>query len=159
MRAHIFLSAITGILFALIEYGILQLLGVPEPHRFSVAGASLFSLILFFFLIIHEKVTERKYTEFEKNIRSPVFYKINGNFTLPGGSVRNGNIYFCESGIVCVSLDGKPHTVDEIPVEDIEKYRFDDIHIHIFTRDGRVFLITLPDVPAVRKALQEKDWI
>ena len=159
MRTHIFLSAITGILFALIGYCILQLLEIPEPLRFSVAGASLFSLILFFFLVIHEKVTERKYTEFEKTIRFPVFYKINGNFTLPGGSVRNGNIYFCESGIVCVSLDGKPHTVDEIRVQNIEKYRFDDIHLHIFTRDGRVFLITLPDVPAVMKALQEQDWI
>ena len=44
---------------------------------------------------------------FEKEITSPVFYKTNGNFNLGNGKVKNGNIYFCEAGIVCVSLEEK----------------------------------------------------
>lgn len=159
MKPYLFLSAFTGLLFALIGYCVLHFLGIPEPFRLSAACGSLFSLLLLSFLVIHGKVTKRKYTELERKLHSPVFYKTNGNFTLPDGRVRNGNIYFCEDGIVCVSLDGKPHTLDEILVTDIEKYRFDDIHLHIFTRDGMIFLITLPDVQAVMEALREKNWI
>lgn len=159
MKPYIFLSAFTGFLFALIGYCVLHFLGIREALRLSAACGSLFALFLFAFLVIHRKVTERKYTEFEKKLHSPVFHKTGGNFTLPGGRVRSGKIYFCRDGIVCVSLDGRPHTVDEILVQDIEKYRFDDIHLHIFARDGRVFLITLPDVPAIMEALREKNWI
>lgn len=159
MKTYILLSTLAGFLFALIGCCILKVLEIGQPFAYSVAGGSLCSLLLFLFLVIHGNVMNRKYTEFEKNIGSPVFYKTNGNFTLPVGSVRNGNIYFCEAGIVCVSLDGKPHTVDEILVQDIEKYRFDDTHLHIFAKDGRVFLITLPDVQTVLTVLREKDWI
>lgn len=159
MNTYLFLSAVTGFFFAGIGYILLQILGIPEPFLLCVACGSLFSLLLFCFLVIHGSITKRKYAEFEKNIRSPVFHKTSGNFALADGRVRHGNIYFCEAGILCVSLDGRPHTVDEIPVLDIEKYQFDDIHLHISAKDGRCFLITLPDVPAVLAALREKDWI
>ena len=41
----------------------------------------------------------------EKEIVSPIFYKTNGNFNLGNGKIKNGNIYFCEAGIVCVCLE------------------------------------------------------
>ena len=102
---------------------------------------------------------DKKYAEFEKKITSPVFYKTNGNFNLGNGKVKNGNIYFCEAGIVCLCLDEKPYTLDEILVQDIDYYQFDDIHLNIFNKDGRLFVITLPDAKNVRKVLERKDWI
>ena len=102
---------------------------------------------------------DKKYAEFEKEITSPIFYKTNGNFNLGNGKVKNGNIYFCEVGIVCLCLDEKPYTLDEILLQDVDRYQFDDVHLNIFTKDGRLFVITLPDAKNVIKTLKEKDWI
>jgi hypothetical protein len=49
--------------------------------------------------------------------------------------------------------------LDEILLQDIDRYQFDDIHLNIFAKDGRLFVITLPDVKNVIKTLNEKDWI
>ena len=51
------------------------------------------------------------------------------------------------------------YTLDEILVQDIDHYQFDDIHLNIFAKDGRLFVITLPDAKNVIKTLNEKDWI
>ena len=56
-------------------------------------------------------------------------------------------------------LDEKPYTFDEILLQDVDCYQFDDIHLNIFTKDGRLFVITLPDAKNIIKALKEKDWI
>ena len=102
---------------------------------------------------------DKRYAKFEKEITSPVFYKTNGNFNLGNGKVKNGNIYFCEAGIVCVCLEEKPYTLDEILLQDVERYQFDNIHLNIFAKDGRIFVITLPDVQKVIEVLRQKDWI
>ena len=115
----------------------------------------------FLYLSLPEKMMDLipEIAEIEKEISSPVFYKTNGNFYLGNGRIKNGNIYFCEEGIVCVCLEEKPHTLDEILLQDIERYQFDDIHFNIFTKDGRLFLITMPDVKKVMNALKEKKWV
>jgi hypothetical protein len=56
-------------------------------------------------------------------------------------------------------LDEKPYTLDEILVQDIEKYQFDNIHLNIVTKDGRIFVITSPDVQKAMDALHAKGRI
>lgn len=56
-------------------------------------------------------------------------------------------------------LDEKPYTLDEILLQDVDHYQFDDIHLNIFTKDERVSVITLSDAKNVIKTLREKDWI
>lgn len=119
----------------------------------------MFYILLFIFLLVYGKIMDKKYAEFEKEITSPIFYKTNGNFNLGNGKVKNSNIYFCEAGIVCLCLDEKPYTLDEILLQDVDHYQFDDIHLNIFTKDERVFGITLSDAKNVIKTLREKDWI
>ena len=159
MKAKILLSAITGFFFGLITYFLLQYSKTDDALLISVFGGLLFSLLLFILLLIYGKIMAKKYAEFEKEITSPVFYKTNGNFCLGNGKVKNGNIYFCEAGIVCLCLDEKPYTLDEILLQDISHYQFDDIHLNIFTKDERLFVITLPDAKNVIQSLKEKDWI
>lgn len=159
MKTKAVLSAITGFFFALITYFLLQYLEMQDSLLISILCGLLFYILLFSFLLIYGKVMDKKYAEFEKQINSPVFYKTNGNFNLGNGKVKNGNIYFCESGIICLSLDEKPYTSDEILSKDIDHYQFDDIHLNIFTKDGRLFVITLPDAKNVIKVLKQKDWI
>ena len=159
MKAKTLLSAITGFFFGLITYFLLQNLEMDNALLISVFAGLLFYILLFVFLLVYGKIMDKKYAEFEKEITSPIFYKSNGNFNLGNGKVKNGNIYFCEVGIVCLCLDEKPYTLDEILLQDIDRYQFDDIHLNIFAKDGRLFVITLPDAKNVIKILNEKDWI
>ena len=138
---------------------LLQYLEIDDALLIAVFGGLLFYILLFVFLLVYGKVMDKKYAEFEKEITSPIFYKTNGNFNLGNSKVKNGNIYFCEAGIVCLCLDEKPYTLDEILLQDVDRYQFDDIHLNIFTKDGRLFVITLPDAKNVIKTLKEKDWI
>ena len=159
MKTKALLSAIIGFFFCLITYFLLQYLEMDDALLIAVFGGLLFYILLFVFLLVYGKVMDKKYAEFEKEITSPIFYKTNGNFNLGNGKVKNGNIYFCEAGIVCLCLDEKPYTLDEILLQDVDRYQFDDIHLNIFTKDGRLFVITLPDAKNVIKTLKEKDWI
>ncbi|MBR5473305.1 MAG: hypothetical protein IKU82_04890 [Clostridia bacterium] len=156
-KAIAILSAVLGLLFGLCFY---IFLGPGELNMWvSIWCAFMFGNVLFAFFLIYEKIMNKRYAKFEKVITSPVFYKTNGNFNLGNGKIKNGNIYFCEAGIVCVCLEEKPYTLDEISLEDIEYYQFDNIHLNIFSKDGRLFIITIPDAKKVIDILKEKDWI
>ena len=159
MKAKAILSVFMGFLFGLLGYFALLLLDIDQSFQLAVISGLLFALLLFPVLIVYGNIMDKRYTEFEKEITSPVFYKTNGNFNLGNGKVKNGNIYFCEAGIVCVCLDEKPYTLDEILLQDVERYQFDSIHLNIFAKDGRIFVITLPDAQKVIEVLREKEWI
>ena len=159
MKAKITLSAICGFLFDLITYFVLRLLDIEQPFQLAALSGLLFALLLFPVLIVYGNIMDKRYAKFEKEITSSIFYKTNGNFNLGNGKVKNGNIYFCEAGIVCVCLEEKPYTLDEILLQDVERYQFDNIHLNIFAKDGRIFVITLPDVQKVIEVLRQKDWI
>ncbi len=159
MKAKVLLSIITGLFFALIGYFVLLLLDIDQPFQLAAASGLLFALVLFPVLVVYGNMMDKRYAKFEKEITSPIFYKANGNFNLGHGKVKNGNIYFCEAGIICVCLEEKPYTLDEILLQDIERYQFDNIHLNIIAKDGRIFVITLPDVKKIIEVLREKGWI
>ena len=159
MKTKVFLSAFTGSLFGIIGYYVLLLLDIDQPFQLAVLSGLLFALLLFPALVVCGNIMDKRYEKFEKEITSPICYKTNGNFNLGGGRVKNGNIYFCEAGIVCVCLEDKPYTLDEILLQDIERYQFDNMHLNIIAKDGRIFVITLPDAQKVIEVLREKDWI
>jgi len=159
MKAKVFLSAFTGFLFGLFVYFVLLLFDIDQPFQLAVISGLLFALLLFPVRVVYGNIMEKRYAKFEKEITSPIFYKTNGNFNLGNGKIKNGNIYFCEAGIVCVCLEEKPYTLDEILLQDVERYQFDNIHLNIFAKDGRIFVITLPDAQKVIEVLQEKEWI
>ena len=159
MKVRVFLSAFCGLLFGFMGYFVMRWV-VPElALPLAAACGFLFAVLLYGYLAVHNWLVAKRYADFEKGITSPVFYKTNGNFDLGNGKVKNGNIYFCEAGIVCVSLEEMPYTLDEILLPDIDSYQCDDIHLNIFANDGRVFVITMPDVRKVMDILLEKGWI
>ena len=159
MKGKVFLSAFAGFLFGLMGYFVLRLFDVDQPFQLAVISGLLFALLLLPVLVINGNIMDKRYAKFEKNITSPIFYKTNGNFILDNGKVKNGNIYFCEAGIVCVCLDEKPYSLDEILLQDIERYQCDNIHLNIFAKDGREFVLTTPDAANIIKVLEQKEWI
>ena len=159
MKAKVFLSAFTGFFFGLIGYFVLLLLDIDQPFQLAVMSGLLFALLLFLFLFVYEKIMEKRYAKFEKEITSPIFYKANGNFNLGNGKVKNGNIYFCEAGIVCVCLEEKPYTLDEILLQNINHYTYTFTQLNIFTNDNRLFVITVPKADEIVDILMRKGWI
>lgn len=159
MKAKIFLSAFVAIPFALVTHFICSKYLSELALESSIFAGLGTGLILFYFLLVHEKVMNKRYASAEKNIKSPVFYKTNGNFDLGTGKIKNGNVYLCEDGIALISLDGKPYSYDEILIKDIDKVEINDFKLKIFTKDNCIFLITTPDAKKVISSLQDKGWI
>ena len=159
MKAKAVLSVITGFFFGLIGYFVLLLLNIDQPFQLAALSGLLFALLLFPVLVVYGNIMDKRYAKFEKEITSPIFYKTNGNFNLGNGKVKNGNVYFCEDGIVCVCLEDKPYTLDEILLQDIERFQFDNIHLNIFAKDGRIFILTAPDAAKIIEVLRQKGWV
>ena len=159
MKAKVFLSAFTGFLFGLIGYFVLLLLDIDQPVQLAALSGLLFALLLFPVLVVYGNIMDKRYAKFEKEITSPIFYKTSGNFNLGNGKIKNGNIYFCEAGIVCVCLEEKPYTLDEIRLQDIDRYTYTFSQLNVFTNDGRLFVITVPRADEIIDLLMRKGWI
>ena len=159
MKAKVFLSAFTGFLFGLIGYFVLLLLDIDQPFQLAALSGLLFALLLFPVLVVYGNIMDKRYAKFEKEITSPIFYKTSGNFNLGNGKIKNGNIYFCEAGIVCVCLVEKPYTLDEILLQDIDRYTYTFSELNVFTNDGRLFVITVPRADEIIDLLIRKGWI
>ena len=159
MKTKAFLSAFAGFFFGLIGYFVLLLLDIDQPFQLAVLSGLLFALVLSPVLFVYEQVINKRYKKFEKEILSPVFLKVNGNFYLDGSDVKNGNIYFCEDGIVCICLEDKPYTKDEILLQNIDHFRYTPTQLSIFTNDERIFVITLPQTDYIIDMLIQKGWI
>ena len=159
MKAKVFLSAFTGFLFGLSGYFVLLLLDIDQPFQLAALSGLLFALLLFPVLVVYGNIMDKRYAKFEKEITSPIFYKTSGNFNLGNGKIKNGNIYFCEAGIVCVCLEEKPYTLDEILLQNIDHYTYTFTQLNIFTNDDRLFVITVPKVDEIIDILMRKGWI
>ena len=159
MKAKAVLSIITGLFFGLIGYFVLLLLDIDQPFQLAALSGLLFALLLFPVLVVYGNIMDKRYAKFEKEITSPIFYKTNGNFNLGNGKVKNGNVYFCEDGIVCVCLEEKPYTLDEILLQNIDHYTYTFSELNVFTNDGRLFVITVPRADEIIDLLMRKGWI
>ena len=154
----IFLSFLLGLCFSGAAFLIVSLIDL-DSALFSAIFVFVFtSLFMHVVLNIAEKQANKNYSILEKALDLSYFYKTNGNFNL-GNSVKNGNIYFCEKRIVFIFVEQKPYQVEELSIFDIDRYEFDQIHMNIYTTDGRIYLIALPDAENVLKKLQENGWL
>ncbi|MGN1451269.1 MAG: hypothetical protein ACI4XQ_04150 [Eubacteriales bacterium] len=158
MKTKTAVSAVFGFFFGLITYFILWCIEEKDAFLFALVSGLFCCLALFTFLMVREKVMDKKYAKAEKKILSHVFYKTKGNFVLHSGKIKNANIYFCEDGIVIISLDEKPCVMEKIQKGDIREIQFEDIHFIINTGEGQFYIATIPDAKAVFDMLREKQW-
>lgn len=149
---------LSGLFFGIFIYIIGKIIYPPDAYLFAAFSHIFTTVVLYVYLVIHNKRMRKRYWELEKAILSPVFYKANGNFQL-AKKVVNGNIYFTESGILFASLDEKPYRIQELPLSNILKYEMDTVHLNIYSKDHQVFVITTSDVPKISDVLTEKGWI
>ena len=159
IESNVILSGIMGSIFGFCGYLIFRLIGQRDAGPMAIFCGLIFTILLFIFLIIYQKKLDKRYERIEKAIVSPVFHKCNGNFNLSNGRVKNGNIYFCEDGIIFVGLEEKPYAYEGIRLQDIKRFEGDIIHLNIYAKDGRTFLITLSNANEVVDILIKKGWI
>ena len=156
-RVHLILSLAVGILFGLGSLFVMRWFRVGGAGL-AIATGLLFAWLLFGALQLNESSMRKRYAEAEKLIISPIWLQTNGNVRT-GTKVRNANIYFCEEGIVLISLDQRPFALEEIPVNLIESYEFSNFQFLIRTTDERLFVIQSPESNRIRNELRRKEWI
>lgn len=152
------LSLFLGVFSAIIVFVICLFLLPEIALLMAVFSAAFVMLLMHIVLTVSEEHANKKYAAAEKQIKSPILYKVNGNFNL-GYKIKNGNIYFCEAGIVFISLDEKPYAYDEVLKTDIDGFEFDNIHLNIYTKDGRVYSLTIPNVDGILRELRNGSWL
>ena len=158
MSPTMLLTWIVGIIAAIPTYIILRVLQVSRPFPWTLVAACAFMLILYPILRLSIHRTDKRYAAFEAGFKAPFFHRMNANIKF-GRSLRNGNLYFCEQGIILASLDEKPALIEELPLESITRFTFDEIHMEIHVQDGRIFRLTSPEVQETHAALQAKNWV
>ena len=158
MSGIMLVSIICGGIFASMLFVVLLIMNQDLAFPMAILGGAVMTLALHIIFSVLEKRRQKKYAKLEKEIKSPIFYQTEGVFHL-GNKVKNGNIYFCEEGIVLASLDEKPYACDEILISNIEKYEFGKAQMSIYTKDGRAFLISMPNAEIVLNELKSKNWI
>ena len=118
MRAIILLSAMIGVMFAIPTLIILLFILPEYALQISLLAGCFAFIFMSIFLAIYVALDKRKYDRFESKIRIPVFCKVNGNFRF-GKKVRNGNVYFCEEGVIIIALlDEKPYIRETLLLSD-----------------------------------------
>lgn len=158
MKGKILLSAITGLLFFLVAYLALRILNIGYAISLALGAGLLFGSLLLPALILYEKIMDRQYAKYEARFSAPVFYKENGAFDLGNGLTRHGKVYFCDHGIVCISLEQKPSLSEEILLEDIESCQNTAAQLRVFTKDKRIYVIVLPSATELAAQLKDRGW-
>ena len=159
MRAIIFLSAIIAIAFA-IPTLIILLFILPEfALQISLIAGCFAFILMSIFLAINVALDKRKYAKFESKIKTPVFFKANGNFIF-GKKVRNGNVYFCEDGVIIIALlDEKPYIREALLLSDVEKLSVYGFSLLILMKDGTSYSATVSTAAELETSLAKHGWM
>ncbi len=158
-KLNIFLSVFCGILVAAPAFVITLLFNSVEMALLSaVLFGAMFALCISIFFGIYMHRVDKKYAEAEKFIKSQIFFKTNGNFDI-GKGILNGNIYFCDDGIVFISLNKKAAITEAIALCNIERYDFSFPRMTVYCNDGCICTVMIAELDRARQVLIEKGWI
>ncbi len=157
MKGKIFLSLIVGAMLGAVTL-LIVLFIAPEialpVALFVLAGAS---MALHAVLSITEARMNKQYAKIERTLQSPIIYQTIANFNL-GSDVVNGKVYLCRDGIVFATIEHTPYAVQQIPLDQLARYEQDEIHLCLYTKDGREYHLVLPDAPEVVQVIREHYW-
>lgn len=159
MRAIIFLSAIIAIAFAIPTLIILLFILPEYALQISLIAGCFAFILMSIFLAINVALDKRKYARFESKIKTPVFFKANGNFIF-GKKVRNGNVYFCEDGVIIIALlDEKPYIREALLLSDVEQLSVDGFSLLILMKDGTSYSATVSTAAELETSLAKHGWM
>lgn len=159
MRAIILLSAMIGVMVAIPTLIILLFILPEYALQISLLAGCFAFILMSIFLAIHSVLDKRKYAKFESKIKTPVFCKANGIFRFDK-KVRNGNVYFCEEGVIIISLlDEKPYIREVLLLSDVEKLSVEGFFLLILMKDGTSYSATISTAAELETSLAEHGWM
>lgn len=154
MKSKIILSAFSGLFFAIMSFIILK------DIYFSSMSAILFAFGLLTYLIINEKIIEKRFRKYEQQIVSTVLFKTNGNFDT-GKDVRNANIYICDDCLVFITVDKKPYGITKIYQNQIIRCdcEIDKYKLILMLNDELIYVVQSPMQEEFITQLKINGWI
>ena len=159
MDGIIFFSSLAGILYTIPWIFIYRIMGLEKSFAWALLTGVVFTMLLYIVISISKRYRDKKYAEFEKNIQSPILCQTDANFAIGNGKVRNGKAYFCQAGIACVCiLNKKNAAVDQIPTDNMDRIEYDNVNIHVYTKDEKHYIIITPEVPSIIQELRKAGW-
>ena len=158
MRGKLAFSIFIGVVMSVVTF-VLTLLILPPTMAavFALVALAVVPPFMHVSLAIEERRNNKRFAQVEQDSRIPFYYKANGNFVW-GKALINGNVYFCEQGLFVVSVEKKPYLIVEIQNNEILKYDFEELQLHLYLADGKELHVLMPDAQAVREQIREHGW-
>ena len=157
MRGKIFLSLIVGGAGGAAALVVGLLLAPDIAIWLGLLAFAVIALALHVVLSVTEFRMEKQFALIERTLKSPVLYQTIANFQ-QGRDVVSGKVFVCRDSIVFASVEKTPFSVQEIAAEQIARYELDEIHLRLFTKDGKEYRLVLPDAPEIAQVIRENYW-
>ncbi len=157
MKGKIFLSLIAGAMFGAVTLLILLFVAPEIALPVALLTMAVFAMALHVVLCISEVRLNKQYAKIERTLQSPVIHQTIANFNL-GGSVVHGKVYLCRESIVFATIERTPYAVQHISADQLARYEQDEIHLRLYTKDGKEYHLVLPDAPEVAEMIKENYW-
>ena len=157
MNGKIFLSLIVGAVSGAVALVVGLLLAPDIAILLGLLAFAVIVIALHIILSVTEFRMEKQFDVIERALQSPVLYKTLANFQL-GRDVVSGKVFVCRDRIVFASVEKTPFSVQEIAAEQLERFDLDDIHLRLFTKDGKEYRLVLPDAPEIAQVIRETYW-
>lgn len=157
MRGKIFLSLIVGGAGGAAALVVGLLLAPDIAIWLGLLAFAVIALALHVVLSVTEFRMEKQFALIERALTSPVLYQTIANFQ-QGRDVVSGKVFVCRDSIVFASVEKTPFSVQEIAAEQIARYELDEIHLRLFTKDGKEYRLVLPDAPEIAQVIRENYW-
>ena len=157
MQGKIFLSLIIGAVMGAVTL-LVTLFLVPDlALPLAILVLSVVSIAMHLVLTAIEARMNRQYAKIEQLLQAPVLYKTIANFNLGFGEV-NGRVYLCRDGIVLASVDRTPFAVQRISADQLARFEQEEIHLRLYTKDGKEYHMIMPDAPEVVEVIKKHYW-
>lgn len=156
-NGKIFLSLIVGAVGGVVALVVGLLLAPNIAILLGLLAFAVIALALHVVLSVTEFRMEKQFSEIERALPVPVLYKTIANFQL-GRDVVSGKVFVCRDRIVFASVEKTPFSVQELAAEHIARFEQDDIHLRLFTKDGKEYRLVLPDAQNVAQVIRENYW-
>ena len=157
MKGKIFVSLIVGGAGGAAALVVGLLLAPDIAIWLGLLAFAVIALALHVVLSVTEFRMEKQFALFERALTSPVLYQTIANFQL-GRDVVSGKVYLCSNSIVFASVERTPFAVQEIAAEQLARYEQDEIHLRLYTKDGKEYRLVLPDAPEVVEIIRKNYW-
>ena len=157
MKGKIFLSLIIGGAGGAAALVVGLLLAPEIAIWLGLLAFALIAIAMHIILSITEARMNKQFAVIERTLKSPVLYQTIANFQL-GRDVVSGKVYLCRNSIVFASVERTPFSVQEIAAEQLARYEQDEIHLRLYTKDGKEYHLVLPDAPEVVEIIRKNYW-